>query len=390
MRPWFYSLTIFFLTIVSLPSLAQLYESQGQALIEEGDITSARTLAMENALKKALLVAGASVSSVQQVVNGLLTQDEISIRASGNVHAIELIDEIHTNKMITVTIRADIFPEEKQCFSADFRKSILLTRSQLIHREQANVGEIYPLDSAIINKLANKLNHQSQYIDSKLFLKQKTRFSRLNQSMQIEKLKQLAISLADKTDSQYVLFTEITDLSFNQAVTNSWQFWQANIYQRNFAIETYLYHGSNGELSYQKSHQTIAPWGFNKRQAVDVNSQNFWQSQYGQAIDKTLAKITKALDNEMMCAPSRAKIVQVAGNQITLNLGTRHGVKVGDEFELLHKKNFKSDAGITYAGFNVSSYKVKVTQVNVDSAIASTSDQTALGNIQIHDLAVRH
>ena len=36
---------------------------------------------------------------LQQVVNGLLTQDQISIRASGSVNSIELVEEIHSDNI---------------------------------------------------------------------------------------------------------------------------------------------------------------------------------------------------------------------------------------------------------------------------------------------------
>jgi hypothetical protein len=147
----FFTLTL--LTFFTLPAQAQLYQSRGQAMIQGGNITMARTKAIEDALNKALLVAGASVSSVQQVVNGLLTQDNVSIRASGVVSAIELISETHSGGNITVNIRADIYPQENQCFAANFRKSLLLTRSHIVHREQASMGNVFALDNAVMRQL---------------------------------------------------------------------------------------------------------------------------------------------------------------------------------------------------------------------------------------------
>jgi hypothetical protein len=378
------------LLLLSSPSKSQLYEAQGQALIQNNNTEQARTQAMENALKKALLVAGASVSSVQQVVNGLLTQDEISIRASGNVNAIELIDEIYADNTITVTIRADIFPQESQCFSADFRKSLLLTKSYLKHRQQANIGEIYAIDSAPIEKLSSLIKKNSHYVDIKSSTKHTTAFSRYNKSIQIEQIKQLSMTLADNTDSHYVLYSEIDDVSFNGEATNKWQFWQRHVFDRNFAISIYLYNGSNGEAIFQKTYQNFAPWEFNKREQVDINSHNFWQSKYGKMVTTTLDSVVKDIDENIMCETTRAKIVQVNNNTIKFNLGSMHGVKVGDEFTLLHKNNFISDAGTTYAGYNVSAYKVKVIQVSKQSATAKTPDDGLLGNIQINDYAVRY
>jgi hypothetical protein len=369
---------------------AKWYEAQGYAPIDENSVEIARTKAMENALKKALLVAGASVSSIQQVVNGLLTQDQMSIRASGSVNSIELIDELHSNNMISVTIRADIFPQEKKCFASDFKKPILLTKSHLNQREQATIGSIYQLDSAVISQLNEKLRSQGTYSASKVLLKSATAFSRLNASLNEEKIKQLAMALADTTDSQYILFSEINDISFEQQRSNSWKIWQQSTYPRNFDFTFYLYSGVNGELVWQNDYQNTAIWEFNKREKIDVNGTIFWQSNYGNMISGLLDKIVNDIDEKIMCEPSEGKILQIKGNQVLINLGRHHGVKMGDEFSLLHISNFKNDNGKHYASYNISPYKVKVTKVTKQSSTAITLDNSLLGNIQINDLAVRY
>ncbi len=371
-------------------SFSQWYQSQGVASIKNNDNKAAKTQAVQNALKKALLVAGASVSSVQQVVNGLLTQDEISIRASGSVNSLELISENYTDDMVTVTIRADIFPQEQKCFAADYKKSMLLTRSNLLYREQANIGNIYALDKTLIKKLANKIQHQGIYLETKLALQTKTEFSRFNQSLQTQSLKNLAMSLANMTDSQYVLFSEIQDISLANDENNQWQFWQSNIYQRQFNVALYIHDGTTGERILNKYYQSSAPWQFDKRKQVDVTSQNFWQSDYGQQISLTLDDMVNDIDENMMCQPTQGRIVQVQGNAISFNLGKRHGVKIGDEFSLLHLNSFISDDKRSYPAFNVSPYKVIVTSVSQDSAQATTTEQHVLDNIQLNDLAVRY
>lgn len=377
------------LILTTFTSNAQWYEAQGHARIDKDSVEIARTKAMENALKKALLVAGASVSSIQQVVNGLLTQDQISIRASGSVNSIELIDELHSDNMISVTVRADIFPQEKKCFALDFKKSMLITKSHISHREQASIGNIYQLDAAVISQLSQKLRSQSTYSASKVLLKSATEFSRLKASFNEEKIKLLTKSLADTTDSQFILFSEINDLSFEQQRSNSWQIWQQGTYPRNFDFSIYLYSGISGELVWQKNYQNTSIWGFNKRESLDVNGTIFWQSKYGNMISTLLDTIVTDIDENIMCEPSEGNILQVKGNQIVINLGRNHGVKVGDEFSLLHSSSFTNNKGKNYASYNVSPFKVKVTKVTNQSSTAITLDNGLLGNIQINDLAVR-
>jgi hypothetical protein len=384
------SLLCLYLITFSCSTFGQWYESKGVAVIKNGDNKTAKTQAMQNALKKALLVAGASVSSVRQVVNGLLTQDEINIRASGNINSFELINEIYTDDLVSVTIRADIFPQEKKCFASDYRKSMLLTRSNLLFREQANIGKVYNLDKSLVEKLASQIGQEGLYLDTKLALQSKTEFSRLNNTLQMEAIKSLAMSLASMTDTQYIFFSEIQDISLATGEENGWQFWQEDIFERQFSLALYIHDGINGERIYEKQYQGSAPWDFTKRARVDVNSANFWQSAYGNNIEQLLSEVVTDIDENMMCQPTRGKIVQINGNKVTINLGKRHGVKVGDEFSLLHLNNFTSDDRNSYAGFSISPYKVTVSSVTNDNASATTSDDHILGNIQRNDLAVRY
>ena len=291
---------IIFSLFCSFSASGHWYETQGHARTNDINIELARTKAVENALKKALLVSGASVSSVQHVVNGLLTQDQINIRASGSVNSIELIDEVHNDNLITVTIRADIFPQERKCFAINFKKSLLITRSNLLQREQASVGEMYSIDKAVMGKLTQQLNQQSSFTKASSILNNKTEFSRLNDSLASDEIAQLTQSLSETTDSQYIMFSEITNLSFDQQATNGWMFWQQGVYPRNFSITFYLYNGLNGELVWQQGYQDTAPWTFNKRIKVDVNGNVFWQSEYGVMIENIIDNVIKDIDENIM------------------------------------------------------------------------------------------
>ncbi len=371
-------------------STSQWYDAQGEASTKGVDAQTARRHAMENALQKALLIAGASVSSVQQVVNGLLTHDQVSIRASGIINSLDLISESYANNKVIVTIRADIFPQEHQCTSADYKKSLLITKTNLLHRAHANIGQIYTLDTSLGKQLAKKLRAKSQFIDAHLGVQQRTQFSRLNNSFQLEKIKQMAMSLADKTDSQYIMFSEFTDLSFGKDVNNSWQFWQEDIFDRRFNLAVYIYNGVNGENIFEEHYNSTAPWEFGKRENLDVNGTVFWNSQYGSIINQTLNTLIADLDEQLMCQQSRGKIVQANADSITINLGKRHGLQIGDELSVLHLANFISDDKKLYAGFNISPYKVTITQLSNDSAKAVTTNGHVLGSIQINDIVVRN
>ena len=375
--------------LLNIPkAFGQWYTVQGTARVTGTTSELAREKAIENALKQALLVAGASVSSVQQVMNGLLMQDEISIRASGTINAIEIIDEVYSGDFVTVTVRTDVFSQDKVCFKQQFRKSVLLTKSHIINREQAHAGQIYQVDSAMIQKLQAKLLNYSNNIESKNINKNKTQFSRLNNSAQVHQIKVLTTTLSDLSHSQYVVYSEINDLSLDKNRSNDWSIWEEALYPRAFDITFYLYNGINGELVWQKQYRETALWQFTKRKVIDVNSSVFWQSDYGVMIDTMLTSVVNDLDDATMCDPSKATIMQVNQKEIVINLGRAHGVKIGDEFSLVFTKNFFHPNGEQYSSYHISDYKVKVTKLSQTTATAASQKLT--GNIQINDVAIRY
>lgn len=376
--------------VLSFAACAEWYETSGQAYIHNKDKKLARNKAIENALKKTLLVAGASVSSVQQVVNGLLTKDELNIRATGILNSFELISENHTDDMIEVTIRADIFPQQKQCFSEDYRKTLLLTKSHLLHREQANIGSIYAIDTEFVTNLGKQLKDDSRYLQTKINSKNTTTFNRLNNSNQYQQIKSLVKSLADNSDSQFVLFSEINDVSLDVDTASAWKFWQSDKVDRHFNITTYLYDGINGELVLEKSYQATAPWQFDQRETVKPSQQKFWQSLYGKKITTLLQELALDIDEKLMCQPTQGKIVNIDDNKLLINLGKRHGVQVNDKFAILANATFSLANGKSYAGFNVSPYQLQVVKLSRDSAVLTPVNNEQLGNIQINDIAVRY
>ncbi|MFQ3197755.1 MAG: hypothetical protein ACI81A_001467, partial [Paraglaciecola sp.] len=73
----------------SLGAQGAWFEASGQAAIHNSDKQAAKQQATQEAIKQALLFAGASVSSVLEMSNGLLEQDRVEIRSSGEVNDLQ-------------------------------------------------------------------------------------------------------------------------------------------------------------------------------------------------------------------------------------------------------------------------------------------------------------
>lgn len=362
----------------------QWVEASGGAQIRSGNKEEARSMAVQNAVKDALLFAGASVTSVQQVSDGLLTQDHFKVSAHGSIQQIELVDEVHSNGVVNVTIRADIIPEQRQCFNSEFRKSIAITQFGLNNREQAKIGGIYAIGKQFSNKLFHILKQQSGQILPRPWYQQK-----LSNHGAFEQYYEhdlgVVDTIASSSESQFILFGQITDVSFGDQTSNDLAFWQDTAHERFFSVEWMLYNTSSKEQIARDAFDTQGEWSFNQRHRVDIKSRKFWRSDYGSTVTQAIEQVRTSIEEIVNCQPLQGKIMRVTGNQIQFNLGTEHGITKGQTFSIIQQAHFTTEDGKHLPQFVVSPYKVKVTDVYNRSAVAFSVDGQLLSNIQTTD-----
>ncbi|WJG11261.1 flagellar assembly protein T N-terminal domain-containing protein [Aliiglaciecola sp. LCG003] len=361
---------------------AAWFESSGQAAIYDGNIELARQNATQEAIKQALLFAGASVRSVQKMANGLLKNDELEIRSSGEVNSLELIDEVHSDGIITVSIRADIFSQQHSCRAGDYSKTIATTWQPLRNRAQATTGGIFDIGMKLANMLDHSFTEYAHNSKIKTVLPFYHQYS--NNTSDID-----ATILARKSGSQYLLIGSIEDISTEQTKQSSWQFWQSSDTMRNFAYQSALYDGYTGALVWQKYYNVASVWDFDIHQQVDVNSQALWASSYGKLIKEVLQDVVQNVDETLACLPAYGRILEVNGEILRLNLGLNQGVKTGDELTLFQVSQFHDTAGQVHAQFRLHPAVVRVSEIFPESAMAIAVDGSYLGNIQANDFVSR-
>ncbi len=79
--------------------------------------------------------------------------------------------------------------------------------------------------------------------------------------------------------------------------------------------------------------------------------------------------------------------MDVDGPQVLLSIGKAHGVKVGDTFKLVHKREMPDRFGRAQSLLAETNITVKVTQLSSEAAWAGSVDNELLANIQPGDLA---
>ncbi len=382
---------ILLLCLISLPLQAAWYKTIGSAAIINNDEEYARQQAIQDALRQAMLKAGASVSSIQKLSNGALTRDDFQIRANSEVRQYQLLDEEIRDARIFVRVRSYILADRSGCSGGLYAKDISLIRFNWQHKDDARYGQIYQLDRAVTRALFDRLGQQRQVFVTRSWLDN-------NLGVEPGKIQQgdsdfarQIQALAVQTDSQYLIFGSIVDASLQQPDQGI----ADNIFPgawfktplRRFTLQLYLYDGLTGQLLEQPFYQTQANWTFDKEAVVDPISQDFWQSSYGMEITSTLNRITEELKGRLQCERPTARIIRIDGLDYHINLGKTNGLKVGDRFRILHKADFTDVNGQDHALRNAAAGTMEVTKVYPENAVLRPLSQYAAGNIQVSDLA---
>ena len=378
---------IWLILLLALPVQANWIKARGSAPIVNGDTEFAREQATQDALRQAMLQAGASVSSIQNLSNGALTRDMFQIRANSEIRQYNLLEEERQNDRLFVTLRAYIVADRSRCSGAQYAKGITLIRFRLADSDQARHGQIYELNSEITRQLFNRLSGLSQNFVTRRWLDENLGLDPRRLLQGENSYHRQLQSLAAETDSQYLLFGVLQDISLRDAQGNLLDQWLDDPI-RHFSMQLYLFDGLTGELSEQKNYQGEAVWSFDKQEQVDVSGQKFWNSAYGMEISAQLNRAVQDLQLKLQCTNPIARIMRIDGDNYHINLGKRNGIKTGDHFYIEQRADFTDGFGRDRTIRNPTTGVMEVKRVYEDNAVMMPLNRYAPGNIQINDLAV--
>jgi hypothetical protein len=375
--------TLFFLLIFSGMTQAQWFESSATAVVIDDNWEEARERALKKAVKNALLFSGGAISSLQQVNNGVLVENQLLLNSEGEIKALTITDEKKSEDRLDITIKVDIQQSETVCYGSNFPKSIAVTRFKLNAPEQAVDGNIFNIHQQLSKTLYNQLKLSPQSLNVRQFIDSPVK---LGEQYQDNRQTDTLHSLANSSDSQFVIYGEINDISVKFESKNSLSYWMTDP-TRHFYMTVYLYDALQGNLISTKQYRTQAPWQYGKHEDANLQSKLFWQRDYGQAIIALLDDVSTDLTAQLQCQQPTAKVVSVESNSIQINIGKLNGLENGNILSLFYSSNYKDQFGIERSSKTLYQGTMKVIEVENNSAILRTLDNLPLGNIQINDLA---
>lgn len=364
------------------------FAAQGQAPIIKGNIEQARENAIKDGVRQALLYSGASISSLQQIDNGILASQQVALAGNGEIQGIKLTSERITDGYLYVDIHVDVIAaSEPACSEKKYAKSLALVRFKLHHREQAIDGGLFGLDVAFTGKLNNLLELHSNAFNIRQFINQNVNFDPNLLDARHQAVRDQVMAIASRTDSQFVMLGSISDVSIEREEPSVFDILTKDA-PRNFFLTTYLFDGITGELLDVKHYREQAMWAYSRHQQVDLSSKQFWTSAYGQRLVKVMDDVLINTSSVLECERPMAKIIAVRDDLVQINLGSANGIKIGQQISLSHNSSYTDQFGIPRFRQEQSAIITKVVELYRDSAVLQAKGSMPASNIQLNDFAL--
>lgn len=326
------------LPLQALPTYAQVVEVIGRAPID-GAPSYAREQAMKDALYQASLQAGAQVSGMQLMKEGVISQDEVAVSTHANVSNVKVLWEDVVNGVYQVSVRAEV-NEQLQCpgQTQEYRKAIAIAGFGLARPQQATWGRLENIEQALPRWLASELNNQglvhaldatriSLYQDPRRAPSAETAQQRLTTS----------VALATQLGAQYVVSGVVRDLSLEKEqkgfALSRWA-GVSQARQREFVMDVFVHDGLSGAMLFQRTYHTQGEWDVAKNDYVGFATPDFWGTKYGVEVETLLEKAADDLNETLRCQPFMARIVKASGNRLHIEASAGAGIRPGDKFKV--------------------------------------------------------
>lgn len=349
---------LLFLCSLNVCAEASWVEAVGSAPLE-GDWQQARKIAMDDAMRKALLTRGAQVQSSSTVEGQVTVSDSVSVRARGQITRVEVLTENAEGELLEVAIRAQI-KSPGQCSDKlqGPAKAVVFTQFKRQYPAHSNIGQLHQIDFQLPEELARRGYSQSW------FLAQTEPAPLQNSAIKNwgggDSSTSQVRKLAQQSGAQYVVSGEITNLNMETPESylkasgfgkkiKKLKWWQREqIDQRQFGMHLRVFEAITGNVIFDQQYQTRGRWTFPAAKKVSFQSPQFWRSDFGAQLSALLDKAVEDVGRKLQCQPLIVPVQQVtAQNFVYLELGSNQGLKVGDVLSVF-QHDFITPIGANY------------------------------------------
>ncbi len=344
------NLTAIALTLVlmlPIPSYATWHTVQGQAPILNS-VAQARDDAVNDAIYNAKLEAGAQVSIEQEFKGGVLNQQNTNVKSSVPVRKVVVIGEQKTAGRVQVTVKVLLDESHITSCAASSIKKAVLPVSFAYADQNAYTG------SSGIDTINREL---SAYIYSKI-AKSPSLLVRPQANINLRGTNQNAApenalgddiaAVARQYDAQYVLTGTVQSAAASDAGDGVLDklFYQRT---RTLAFSVNLYEASTAALIYSKSYSMTTDWPFKQGEFLDLRSERFLSSAYGQRMHELCDIATTEITQALQCRMPEATIIDIENDGFIIDMGQQSGISKGMKFSMLETSESYDISGTSYS-----------------------------------------
>ncbi len=322
-------------SVCPLSSAAERLTVEGSAVIEHGDIGKARLAAQQNALQQAAMQRNARVESFTATGAEGIVIDQVNVRSSLNVRALEPLDERVEGELLTVQMSAELAAGPCGFPAAAFRKKIAAVYFPIEHPQQIWVRDYYGYERGIANELLRQLaatglfltrdaSELSLYLD----LAQAPAVIGSNANGQ-----PLTTQLLYDKGVQFVVSGVLRDLSFSLPKTLFSRILGElpEPRDRHLEIEFFIHDTLSGELLGRHRHALTAEGSdVVPLHPTPFGSRAFYASKYGRLFQQVLNLETQAITQLLQCRPFVTQVLKTDDGNLYLDAGADTLIRVGD------------------------------------------------------------
>ncbi len=358
------SKTLYYLLLLCLlwagtPVFARTVEAEGAAPIG-ASVAQAKRLALQDAIRQALMQGAAQVSTTTVTTANGVVADNMRFSARGRVTGVSVLREWTDESHYYVRIRANVpgatsldgvrpttaraagsngdgvapavrLANGDQDALSHYRRKVAVSQFHVLDRTQ--VADLPGIEVALAQELERRLSLDDRLLalDASQYLLPLSGADVLSQRRILGALppardaQQVAAEFAESLGVQFVVSGAIRDLG----VSNRFLGQQL----RNIELDIFVYDGISGaEVARHRVNETAEKSGYGELMPRDAGlmTEKFFASPFGRQVDKTLDKLVDLIVADVTTQPFTARVIRSEGRQVYFDAGGRANLRVGD------------------------------------------------------------
>ena len=359
---------------------AEWFSASGTAVIFDDNRQLARQQAARQALRDVLLQADVSLAALSVINAEPLGEELFTLSAGLPVLQIVVLEEDERDNRLSLTLKADVWPQASLCPDRTLSKAVLLTSFNLAE----GATQVAQSNTGLADEVSRRFAATLQHASADFLLKQGASYSLpAADKLQSPAAQQQLQKIAQAAQAQFIVSGQLRNLSFGALPGN---LLSKKSWTRQFALDVSVTDGISGALIQSKTYQTRTLWPVPLTTPIDSASDQLWRSDYGLEVQRLLRDAVDDIANTLACTPVKAQVVRIVPQGVAISVGSRQGVKNGDIFRLFYSESFTDSWGNQYRQLTQDSFELEVTQVYPDHALTRALSQHSVLPVQVRDL----